>query len=166
MSHPGGCPTVREILLRPSNREDEPLVSEMLEDLSPETLKERFFQVIKSITHDMLIRFCNIDYDREMRLVIEVRWGSKRKLIEWGLMIEPDFKHGEFAIVIHDQYQGKGIGYKLLDVLIGIAQERNLEEFYGIVLTDNRKMLRLCQKLGFVLHALPDGITRATLSLT
>jgi acetyltransferase len=160
-------PDGEEILLRPIKPEDEPLVSEMLEDLSPETLKERFFQVIKSITHDMLIRFCNIDYDREMRLVVEVRRGSKRKLIGMGgLMIEPDFKHGEFAIVIHDQYQGKGIGYKLLDVLIGIAQERNLEEFYGIVLTDNRKMLRLCQKLGFVLHALPDGITRATLALT
>ena len=160
-------PDGEEILLRPVKPEDEPLVSEMLEDLSPETLKERFFQIIKSITHDMLIRLCNIDYDREMTLVTEVRRGSKRKLIGMGgLMIEPDFKHGEFAIVIHDQYQGKGIGYKLLDVLIGIAQERNLEEFYGIVLTDNRKMLRLCQKLGFVLHALPDGITRATLALT
>ena len=155
-----------EIFLRPVKPEDEPLVSEMLGELSPETLKERFFQIIKSISHDMLIRLCNIDYDREMTLVTEVRRGSKRKLIGMGgLMIEPDFKHGEFAIVIHDQYQGKGIGYKLLDVLIGIAQERELEEFYGIVLTDNRKMLRLCQKLGFVLHPLPDGITRATLAL-
>ncbi len=81
-------------------------------------------------------------------------------------MIEPDFKRGEFAIVVHDEYQGKGIGYKVLDVLIGIAQEKGLEEFYGIVLTENRKMLGLCQKLGLVLRPLPDGITRATLALT
>jgi acetyltransferase len=160
-------PDGEEIFLRPVKPEDEPLLSEMLGELSPETMKERFFQTVKSITHDMLIRFCNIDYDREMTLVAEVRRGPGKKLIGMGgLMIEPDFKHGEFAIVIHDQYQGKGIGYKMLDALIGIAQEKELEEFYGIVLTDNRKMLRLCQRLGFVLHPLPDGITRAALALT
>ena len=42
-------------------------------------------------------------------------------------------------MIIHDHYQGKGIGYKLIDVLIGIAQEKGLEEFYGIVLADNQK---------------------------
>ncbi|MCJ7642699.1 MAG: GNAT family N-acetyltransferase, partial [Desulfobacterales bacterium] len=136
----------------------------MLAELSEETLKERFFQVIKSITHEMLIRLCNIDYDREMTIAVEVRTDSKRKLIAIGsLMIEPDFKKGEFALVIHDVYQGKGIGYKLLDLLIGIAQEKGLEELYGIIRADNRRMLSLCGKLGFTVTFLSEGMTRATL---
>ena len=142
------------------------MLSEMLAELSEGTLKERFFQVIKSITHEMLVRLCNIDYDREMTIAVEVRADSKRKLIAIGsLIIEPDFKKGEFALVIHDVYQGKGIGHKLLDLLIGIAQEKGLEELYGIIQADNRRMLSLCGKLGFTATFLSERMTRATLLL-
>lgn len=155
-----------EVILRPVKPEDEPFVREMLDTLSEETLKERFFQIIKSITHEMLIKICNIDYDRELTTVAEVRADQKRKLIGiGGLMIEPDFKKGEFAVVVHDIYQGKGLGYKLIDILIGIAQEKGLEEFYGFVLPNNRRMLRLCQKLGFTLIQLPDDISMVKLLL-
>jgi acetyltransferase len=155
-----------EVILRPVKPEDEPFVREMLDTLSEETLKERFFQIIKSITHEMLIKICNIDYDRELTTVAEVREDQKRKLIGiGGLMIEPDFKKGEFAVVVHDIYQGKGLGYKLIDILIGIAQEKGLEEFYGFVLPNNRRMLRLCQKLGFTLIQLPDDISMVKLLL-
>jgi len=159
-------PDGTEVTFRPIKPEDEPMLSEMLAELSEETLKERFFQVIKSITHEMLIRLCNIDYDREMTIAVEIRTDSKRKLIAIGsLMIEPDFKKGEFALVIHDVYQGKGIGYKLLDLLIGIAQEKGLEELYGIIRADNRRMLGLCGKLGFTVTSLSEGMTRAALLL-
>ena len=155
-----------EILLRPVKSEDEPLVHELLAGLSEETLKERFFQTIKTISHEMLIKLCNIDYDREITIVAEVKDDHGKKLIGMGgLMIEPDFREGEFAVVVDDQLQGKGIGYKLIDMLIGIAQDKELEEFYGIVLSDNRKMLRVCQKLGLTFKNLPDGITRVQLAL-
>jgi acetyltransferase len=67
-----------EVLLRPIRPEDEPLEHEMLTTLSEETLRGRFFQVIKNITHEMLIRYCNIDYDREMAIVGEVREAGGR----------------------------------------------------------------------------------------
>ena len=67
------------MLLRPIRPEDEPLEHEMLMSLSEETLRERFFQVIKHISHEMHIRFCNIDYDREMAMVAEIRQGEKRQ---------------------------------------------------------------------------------------
>ena len=80
-------------------------------------------------------------------------------------MVESDFKRGEFGVVVHDQYQGKGIGYKLIDSLIGIAQEKGVEEFYGIVLSESRRMIHLCQKLGFELKPLPDGLSILELTL-
>ncbi len=167
---PWMLPDGTEVLLRPVKPEDEPLVKEMLSSLSEKTLKERFFQVIKSITHEMLIKLCNIDYNREMtsgaELMAEIRENSAKKIIGIvGLMIDPDFKTGEFGVIIHDHYQGKGIGYKLIDVLIGIAQEKGLEEFYGIALAENRKMLRVCQRLGFTVRPFEDDLCKITLAL-
>jgi len=168
---PWMLPDGTEVLLRPVKPEDEPLVKEMLSSLSEKTLKERFFQVVKNITHDMLIKLCNIDYNREITVVAEImaeiRENSPKKIIGIiGLVIDPDTKSGEFGVIIHDHYQGKGIGYKLIDVLIGIAQERGLDEFYGIVLADNRKMLRICQKLGFTVTPFEDDLCKITLALT
>jgi len=155
-----------EVLLRPIRPEDEPLEYEMLSTLSEETLRGRFFQVIKNIGHEMLIRYCNIDYDREMAIVAELGQGEKRRIIGIGrLIVEPDFKKGEFAVVVHDNYQRKGLGYKLVDMVIGIGQEKGLEKIYGLVLTDNRAMLRICDELGFHKRDLSDGTTWVELTL-
>ena len=155
-----------EVLLRPIRPEDEPLEHEMLTTLSEDTLRGRFFQVIRNITHEMLIRFCNIDYDREMAIVGEVKEHEKRRIVGIGrLIIESDFKKGEFAVVVHDQYQGKGLGYKLVDMIIGVAQEKGLEKIYGIVLTDNKAMLRICNELGFRIRNLQDGTSWVELPL-
>ncbi len=152
------------VLLRPIRPEDEPLEHEMLTSLSKETLRQRFFQVIKHISHEMHIRFCNIDYDREMAIVAEIRQDGKRRIIGIGrLIVEPDAKKGEFAVVVHDDFHGKGLGYKLADMVIGIAQEKGLEECYAFIQSDNRKMLGLCGKLGCSMENLPDGITRVSL---
>jgi len=154
-----------EVTLRPIRPEDEPLVREMFSGLSEETLRVRFF-VAMEINHRMLMQLCNIDYDREIAFVAETREGTKKKIIGGGrLIIEPDFKNGQFAVLIHDNYQGKGLGEKFVDMTIGVAQERGLEEIYGIVLTENEKMLRVCRKMGFKPTTLPDGITRVTLNL-
>ncbi len=159
-------PDGADVLLRPIKPEDEPLEHEMLMSLSEETLRERFFQAIKHITHEMHIRFCNIDYDREMAIVAEIREGDKRRIIGIArLIMEPDLKRGEFAVVVHDDFHGKGLGYKLLDTIIGIGQEKGLEECYGFVLSDNRKMINVCKKLGCTTEVLPDGITRVSLLL-
>jgi len=155
-----------EVILRPIRPEDEPLEHELLSNLSEETLRTRFFSIIKDITHEMLIRFCNIDYDREMAIVAELKEGNKKRIIGIGrLIIEPDLRSGEYAVLVHDAYQGKGLGYKLVDVIIGIAQDKELEEIHGTVLTENEKMLRVARKLGFTTKIQPDGITEVKLVL-
>ena len=79
--------------------------------------------------------------------------------------MEPDFQSGELAIVVHDQYQRKGLGYKLVEMLIEIGREKGLEEIVGDVLTENEKMLKLASKLGFTARWVPGGITKITLKL-
>jgi acetyltransferase len=147
-----------DVLLRPIRPEDEPLEGEMLSSLSEETMRTRFFSIIRDITHEMLIRFCNIDYDREMAVVAEIKEGDSRKIIGIGrLIIESDGKAAEYAVLVRDDYHGKGLGYKLMDIIIGIAQDKGLEEIYGVVLKSNDKMLRVARKLGFSITAPPEG---------
>lgn len=155
-----------EVTFRPIRPEDEPLEHEMLSTLSQETSRTRFFSVVKDISHEMLIRFCNIDYDREMAIVAEWKEGIRRRIIGIGrLIIEPDFRSGEYAVLVHDDYQGKGLGYKLVDLIIGIAQDKGLEEIYGTVLTENERMLKMARKLGFQSKRMSDGITEVRLAL-
>ena len=153
-------------MLRPIRPEDEPLAHDMFTTLSEATLRERFYQTIKTITHEMHVRFCNIDYDREMMLVAELRENDGRRLIGMGgFNIEADFRKCEFSILVHDDFQGQGLAYKLIDILIGIADEKGLEEFYGYIEPQNRKMVRLCEKLGMSAEKSPDDLTRVSLRL-
>ncbi len=150
-----------EITLRPIRPEDEPLEHDMLTTLSQLTLKQRFFSPIKSWTHETLVRFCNIDYEREVGIVALLP--EKKRIIGIGrLIIQPDFRTGEFAVLVHDEFQGKGLGYKLLNILIGIGQEKGLEEIEGVVLSDNDRMIDLCKSLGFKRKLMPDGVSKVT----
>jgi acetyltransferase len=154
------------VLLRPIRPEDEPLQYRMLSTLSPDTLRGRFFHFIRNITHEELTRFCNIDYDREMAIVAEMRQADVRSIIGVGrIVIESDLKTGEFALLVHDDYQDRGLGSKLLDIIIGIGLEKRLEVIYGIVLSDNFRMLDLCRRAGFDTEDLPDGLVRVELTL-
>jgi acetyltransferase len=155
-----------EVILRPISPEDEPMEFEMLSSLSEEALRGRFFQAVNKISHEILIRFCNIDYDREMAIVAEMKSPESKRLIGIArLVMDSDFKKGEFAVVVHDDFQGKGLGHKLIDMMIGIAQEKGLEKIFGMVLTDNSKMLRTCEDMGFTVSHLLDGISMVELDL-
>lgn len=155
------------VILRPIRPEDEPLEHGMLETLSSDTVRGRFFQSIKNLSHAELTRFCNIDYEREMAIVAELREGRRRRLVGVSrLIMDPDMRSGEFAVLIHDDYQNKHLGSKLVDMLIGIAMEKHMESVYGIVLSDNKRMLYICYKSGFTATPLPEGLTRVELDLT
>lgn len=148
-----------EVTLRPIRPEDEPMELEFIRGLSSETSRFRFFQIIKDLPHEALVRFCNIDYDREMAFIAETREGDRK--VEVGvsrLILEPNKKKGEFAVVVSDKYQAKGLGIKLVDMLIEVAKEKGVESIYGIIMAENLKMIRLCEKLGFTTKREHDDV--------
>jgi acetyltransferase len=159
-------PDGTDVLLRPIRPEDEPLEEELASSLSHESMRMRLFSSLKQVDHEWLSFFCNVDYDRHMAIAAEIIENGKRKIIAVGrLVMEPGFKSGELAIVVHDRYHRKGLGYKLVRILIEIGREKGLEEVYGDVLADNEKMLMLGRKLGFITRTVPGGITKITLKL-
>ena len=80
-------------------------------------------------------------------------------------MGEADRGRGEFAVVVHDDFQGKGLGFKLTDVIIGIAQEKGLREVSGYIDSNNRRMLKVVEELGFVVEETVDRVTTVRLTL-
>jgi acetyltransferase len=146
-----------DVLLRPIRPEDEALEAEFINGLSEDASRYRFFNVVRNLPHNDLVRFCNIDYDREMAIVAEVTEGGRRREIGVGRIIaEPDHGRGEFAVVIADRYQAKGLGRKLVDMVINIAVEKRLTTIYGVVLKDNSPMLSLCREMGFTMKPKED----------
>ncbi len=138
----------------------------MADSVSHESMRTRLFSYIKNLDHELLILFCNVDYDRHMAIVAEIIENGKRKIIGVGrLVMQPDFRSGELALIVHDRYQRKGLGHKLLGMLIEIGREKGLEEVYGDVLAENEKMLKLARKLGFTTQWRAGGITKITLKL-
>jgi acetyltransferase len=104
----------------------------MIESLSPATAEYRFFGPIKEVTKSMLVRYCHIDYDREIALAAIREPKGKKKMMMLGvarLTIETaNVEEGEFAIVVRDAYQRKGIGSKLMDALIQAARDRRARD--------------------------------------
>jgi acetyltransferase len=140
----------RRVVLRPIKPEDEPLWLEMFKNFSKETIMQRFFYIIKDTPHDVRVRYCNIDYDREIAIVADLTENNQKKIAGVvRLVIDPDGRKGEFAVVVADPWQRLGLGSKMIDYIIGIAEDKNLETIYGIVLRENSRMIDLVERLGF-----------------
>jgi acetyltransferase len=153
------------VLLRPIKPEDEDRLNRLITSLSKETMRFRFFQIIKEMTHDTLTRYCNIDYDREVAIVAELQENGDSKIIGVvRLILDPDGKQGEFAILVGDQWQGLGLGSKLMCSLFDIAKDMRLQRIYGYVMTDNQKMVQLCNKKGFKVENLDEEIAKISLT--
>ena len=156
----------QEVLLRPIKPEDEPMWLEMFQSFSEEAIRYRFFQLLKDTPHEVRVRYCNIDYDREIAIVAELSEENHRRILGVGrLSIEADGKSGELAFIIVDQWQGQGLGTKIVDYVLEIAKEMGVETVYAIMLPDNQRALNLTKKMGFKLEYLSDGTVKGILNL-
>jgi acetyltransferase len=156
----------QEVLLRPIKPEDEPMWLEMFQSFSEESIRYRFFQMLKDTPHEVRVRYCNIDYDREVAIVAEIVENGKRKILGVSrLSIESDAKASEMAFIVSDYWQGMGLGTKMVDYTLDIAKEMGVESVYAIMLQDNYRALSLTQKMGFKIEYLSDGTVKATINL-
>ena len=146
------------ILIRPIRPEDAPLMVELFRTLSPQTIYYRFFMSLKTISHEMLVQLTQIDYDRDMALVaIQETEGKEQMLGVARIMTNPGGESPEFAVLVGDPWQGRGVGAKLMEHLLAIAGERQLESISGIILGANRNMLAFARKFGFEIVKVPDS---------
>lgn len=156
------------VVLRPIRPEDAVIERDFVNGLSGQTRYLRFMYAIAEITPAMLARFTQIDYDREMALVAVVQAEAGEQEIGVARYTTlPDGESCEFAIVVADAWQRRGLGWHLLGALIAVARERRLKRMQGAALVENTGMVRLARALGFTVEPDPaeGGLVRMRLEL-
>jgi acetyltransferase len=148
-------PDGTDILIRPIRPEDADIEQEFVRGLSEESKYFRFMQSLQELTPTMLVRFTQIDYDREMALIaVTEEDGHEVELGVARYAINPDGESCEFALVISDRWKHRGVAHKLMTSIMDAARSRGLKTIEGDVLSNNHSMLKLMAKLGF--HAVLD----------
>jgi acetyltransferase len=144
--------------VRPIRPEDAELEREFVDRLSEETRFFRFFYRLHELTPGMLARFTQIDYDRELALVaVHEEGGGSRRIVGVARYItNPDQESCEFAVVVADEWQGRGVAGVLMGRILAIAKRRGLKRVEGAVLRNNHNMLKFTTALGFVTKDDPE----------
>ena len=120
-----------------------------------------------AITREYLERLTRVDYSRDMALAATLMLEREILIGVARYVLDADQADAEFAIVVADGWQGRGIGRRLIERLAAIARRRGVRRLYGEILSTNRPMLELVRKLGFASSRSPDDatVTRAILAL-
>ncbi|HYP67130.1 MAG TPA: bifunctional acetate--CoA ligase family protein/GNAT family N-acetyltransferase [Thiobacillaceae bacterium] len=146
-----------ELTIRPIRPEDAEIEQAFVRGLSEESRYFRFVNSMQELSQAMLVRFTQIDYDREMALIAVLERGQQET--EVGVcryIINADGESCEFALAIADQWQHKGIGHKLMLSLMDVARDKGLSSMEGEVLASNHAMMSLVISLGFHVSASED----------
>jgi acetyltransferase len=138
--------TGETVLLRPIRPEDLEAERRFIGRLSPQTMYMRFHAPLRELTMERLVRYTQIDYDREMAFVaidanVDHPDGEIRGVARYTR--NPDGSTCEFGVVIEDAWQGRGLGHALMNALESCARERGIREIIGYVLSENDDMGKL-----------------------
>jgi acetyltransferase len=152
---PWRFPSGEEVVIRPIAPEDEPLMAAFHSQLSECSVYFRYFHMLsleQRIAHERLTRICFPDYDRVMVLVAEGRIAGKdsREILGVArLAKQPGTNEAEFAVLVADRVQRRGLGRELLRRMLDIARDEKLQAVYGQILAENTAMAAVCRRLGF-----------------
>ncbi|WP_323003701.1 bifunctional acetate--CoA ligase family protein/GNAT family N-acetyltransferase [Denitromonas sp.] len=153
-------PDGTDVTIRAIKPEDADLEVNFVRKLSAETKYFRFMNTMRELPPAMVVRLTQIDYDREMAFVATVTEdGQETEIGVCRYAVNPDGESCEFAVVVADDWQHRGLARRLMGVLIETARNRGLVYMNGVFLANNDRMLRFVQSLGFVLSSDPEDST-------
>lgn len=154
------------ITIRPIKAEDEPLIYNLFKSLSEETILFRFCQKLVDIPHEKLVRYCQIDYEREMAFVATIKEKDSEVIIaDVRISLMPDLENAELSILVSDEWQGKGIGAILMEYCIQVAKEIGLKSLWMEILKNNTRMLHVGFRHGFKQAYDDEDMVRVVLQL-
>ena len=146
------------VTIRPIRPEDAEIEQEFVKSMSDESRYYRFMDTLRELTQTMLVRFTQIDYDREMALIATIPGedGKENQIGVARYVTGPDGESVEFALAVGDNWQKCGVGRRLMMALIDCARMKGYRAIVGDVLAANGKMFQLMASLGFTIHPHPE----------
>jgi acetate---CoA ligase (ADP-forming) len=159
-THDHVLPDGTMIHIRPIRQDDDRLLLRMWDRLTPETIRNRFLGSF-TLTEKNVGRFTELEPGRQFGLVATLGRGPDERIV--GVVrfeqLEEDPDAAEFAALIEDAHQGRGIGTALIRHLVTAARQNGIDRLVGEIYTDNRRMHQLLRNLGLAFHRTPQGIT-------
>ncbi|MCK5211492.1 GNAT family N-acetyltransferase, partial [Candidatus Parcubacteria bacterium] len=156
----------KKVIIRPIRPEDEPMEAELFKTFSKETERHRFFGPIKKISHELLQRYTQIDYSREIALIAELKAQKNNKMIGVVRLIgDPFGEKAEFAIVVGDPWHRLGLGNRFTDLILDIARERGYKKVFAKYYCDNKIMEGIFKGHDFKISNLDKKTKYAELNL-
>ena len=145
--------------MRPVRPDDAEMLQEFVRKMSPESRYFRFVSTMRELSLKMLAKFTLIDYDREMAMVAVWRertpdgtggFTEKERIIGVSRYVtNPDLASCEFSLAIADEFNGQGLGSRMMLSIMDVARSKGLSQIEGLVLTNNAPMLKLMRSLEF-----------------
>lgn len=161
-------PDGRVVTIRPIRPADAAIEQDFVKDLSIQSRYQRFMFALRELSPEMLSRLTQIDYEHDMALIAvqDTPQGERQVGVARYAML-PDGQSCEFAVVVADDWQGKGLAHQLMQRLIEAARDRGLRVMGGIRLLKNARMQDLACSLGFQSGIDPDdpGLVHMRLEL-
>lgn len=144
------------LTLRPVLPQDELLLAELVQGLSPAARRNRFHGAVR-LSRAHLRAMSQIDYAQQLGLVVSTQAaGAERVIADARYCVGADQASAEFALMVDERWQRHGVGRWALLALVGAARQAGLQWLQGEVLIDNTPMLALLQACGFALSPHPD----------
>ena len=155
-----------KVFARPIRPDDEPLILHLLQHVSREDLRLRFFDSIKQFSHPFLVRLTQLDYAHAMAFVAFDET-SDDILGVVRVHADPAGESGEYAILLRSDLKGRGLGWALMQMIIEYAKSEGMKRIIGQILQENSVMLKMCRELGFEVKTNPEdrGLCDVTLVL-
>lgn len=153
------------VLVRPLKLTDESMLRDLFYKLSPETIHSRFFQMLKSLPHEKLQKFLQVDYGADMAFVVATSVRDDAEIVAVAhYRNDPHTNFADAAFLVRDDWQGKGVGTALLNALVEVARENGIAGFVADVLQANFGMLRVFHKCGYAVESeLVEGVYHLTI---
>ena len=153
-----------QVLVRPIRPDDKQALVEALARLSPESTYRRFLRPVTSLSERELKYLTEIDYTSHFAWVAADLEGESGLGVARYVRDSKDPVVAEPAIVIVDDYQGKGLGTILVRLLVATALENGIKVFRSWVLGENREVLGPLERIGA--RRTPDeGLLKAEVDL-
>jgi acetyltransferase len=146
------------IRLRPIRPEDEPKWRAMLRRCSDASIWSRFHVSFKEATHELATRFCFLDYDREIAIVAETIGEAHPEIVAVGRLVsDADHRTAEFAVLVEDAWQNRGLGTAITRHCVGIAGPWGIHKIVAETSAMTSRMVTIFRKMDFTLESVQDN---------
>jgi acetyltransferase len=152
----------KQVFLRPVEFTDFDALMSFFKRLSPQSIYNRWMSIKKTLPEEEARYYVNTDFKKDMAIYAFSRDGLMRGAVR--LMGNPDHT-AEFAIVIEDEWQNRGLGMEMMRYILEIARDKKHHKVYGEIFRENMIMRQVCKQLGFSEKAIDPDVVRAEIEI-